>query len=186
MRESQGLTLIELMLCLSLLATLSMLSLPNFEHIVQKYRSDLVMRSVMDALTLARTTAISTNTLMTLCKSSDGLECGGQWHDGMLLFTDSNGDRTVNQDDVVRHYFTFPGSEGTLHWRAFQNRQYLQFTPQGFTRYQNGNFTYCPENLKPQLARQLILNRTARARFALDSDGDGVREDSNGKPLVCD
>lgn len=181
-----GLTLLELLICLLLLATLGTLSLPNIKDIVAQKQSDQVMRTLVDALTLARTVAISSGTLVTLCKSTDGLQCGGNWHDGVLLFSDRNGDREINQDDSVRRYFTFPDNGGNLRWRAFQNRQYLQITNQGFTRFQNGNFLYCPANKKPELARQLIINRSGRGRFALDSDGDGIREDSQGKPLVCE
>lgn len=184
--QSPGLTLLELLVCLLLVATLSAMSLPNIKDIVAHKQSDLVMRTLADAIALARTAAISGGTLVTLCKSADGMTCGGNWQDGVLLFSDRNGDRQVNQDDTIRRYFSFPDNGGTLRWRAFQNRQYLQITNQGFTRFQNGNFTYCPADKKPELARQLILNRTARGRFAVDSDGDGIREDSQGRPLICD
>lgn len=186
MATSRGTTLLELMICLLLVAVLGAVSMPDMRSALAHRQSDTIMRTLIDALAMARTAAITSGTLVTLCRSADGIQCGGEWQDGMLLFTDSNGDRKVNQEDEVRRYFTFPDADGTLRWRAFQNRQYLQITNQGFTRYQNGNFTWCPASKKPELARQLILNRTARARFALDRDGDGIREDSSGKPLVCD
>ena len=58
-------------------------------------------------------------------------------------------------------------------------------TPMGFTRDQNGNFTWCPGNGDVRLARQLIVNAAGRLREALDSDGDGVREGANGRPIGC-
>lgn len=185
-RKITGFTLLELLICLLLLALLGTLSVPGLQTLVERQRSDIIMRSLADAIAVARTTAITTGEVVTLCRSENGSECGGQWQDGALLFTDSNGDREINQEDSVRRYFTFPEADGSLRWRAFQNRQYLQFTSQGHTRHQNGSFTYCAASKKPELARQLILSRTARARFALDSDGDGIREDSAGKPLICD
>lgn len=181
-----GLTMVELLICLLLITLLGTLSIPGLQTLVEQQRSDIIMRSLADAIAFARTTAITHGGLVTMCRSEAGTECGGQWQDGVLLFTDSNGDQEINQDDSVQRYFTFPEADGSLRWRAFQNRQYLQFTSQGHTRHQNGSFTYCAANKKPELARQLILSRTARARFALDSDGDGIREDSSGKPLVCD
>lgn len=181
-----GFTLLELLICLLIVTVLGIISIPGLHNLAERQRSDSIMRSLMDAIALGKTTAITTGEPVTLCRSRNGAECGGQWQEGVLLFTDANADRQVNQDDVVKRYFTFPDADGVLTWRAFQNRQYLQFTSAGHTRNQNGSFTYCSGNRKPELARQLIVSRTARARFAIDSDGDGIREDSEGKPIVCD
>ena len=183
--SGDGFTLVELLLVLSILSILLALSLPNFQAMYAQRQADVVIRKVSKAIQLARMSAIRTGKLVTLCRSNSGVECGGQWRDGIIVFSDRNGDRKINQDDVLQQFITFPGINGSLKWRAFQNRQYLQITNQGFTRYQNGNFTYCPNNGDASLARQLIINRTARIRFAIDSDGDGIREDSRVRPISC-
>ncbi len=183
--NGDGFTLVELLLVLSILSILLGLSLPNFQTMYAQRQADVVIRKVSKAIQLARMSAIRTGKLVTLCRSDSGVECGGEWRDGIIVFSDRNGDRKINQDDVLQQLITFPGINGSLKWRAFQNRQYLQITNQGFTRYQNGNFTYCPNNGDASLARQLIINRTARIRFAIDSDGDGIREDSRGRPISC-
>jgi len=162
------------------------MSLPGLQALTEQQSGDNVMSRLASAIAFGRTTAITTGEVVTLCRSKDGKQCGGQWQEGVLLFSDSNADRKINQGDSVMRYFTFPEAQGRLSWQAFQNQQYLQFTSVGHTRNQNGSFTYCATNKKPELARQLIVSRTARARFALDSDGDGIREDSEGKPLACD
>jgi len=57
-------------------------------------------------------------------------------------------------------------------------------SPNGYTRYQNGTFTYCPkEGLK--YARAIILNAAGRMRYSKDSDNDGINEGADGKPLRC-
>lgn len=178
--------MLELLICLLVVGVLGAMSLPDLQALTEQQRGDNIMRRLASAIALGRSTAITSGEVVTLCRSKDGIQCGGQWHDGVLLFTDGNADRNINQDDSVKRYFTFPEAEGSLRWQAFQNRQYLQFTSAGHTRNQNGSFTYCPASKKPDLARQLIVSRTARARFALDKDGDGIREDSEGKPLVCE
>ena len=183
--NGDGFTLVELLLVLSILSILLGLSLPNFQAMYAQRHADTVIRKVSEAIQLARMSAIRTGKLVTLCRSDSGVEWGGQWQDGIMVFSDRNGDRKINQDDVLQQFITFPGINGSLKWRAFQNRQYLQITNQGFTRYQNGNFTYCPNNGDASLAHQLIINRTARIRFAKDSDGDGIKEDSRGRPISC-
>ena len=74
---------------------------------------------------------------------------------------------------------------GSLSFNSFGNRQYLQFDGRGVTLFQNGNFTFCPDNGDTTLIRQLILSLTGRTRMALDTDGDGVVENSQGKPVTC-
>lgn len=184
-KRDVGFTLLELLISMSILAVLLGVSLPNFGILIEQKKSDVVIRKLAQSLELAKTAAIQNASLVTLCKSLEGKECGGQWQDGVLIFTDNNGDRKINEADSIVRYINFPGLRGSIKWRAFQNRQYLQITSLGFTRYQNGNFTYCPFDGNMLLARQLIINRTARARLAMDTDGDGIRENSRGKPLSC-
>jgi type IV fimbrial biogenesis protein FimT len=180
-----GLTLIESLFVLLILSILITVGLPSFNQIIANKKADLVIGRLQQAVELGKVTAITNTKTVTLCKSDNGRGCGGNWQEGVIVFTDQNGDREVNQQDKLVRYLTFPEMDGTLSWRAFQNRQYLQFTPQGFTRYQNGSFVFCPNSKKAELARQLVINRTARARITIDSDGDGIREDSTGAPIRC-
>ncbi|NQV69901.1 MAG: type II transport protein GspH [Pseudohongiella sp.] len=180
-----GLTLLELMITLFLLSILLGVSMPEFKTLMERKKAELSIRKLAGAIELAKSSAIASSSLVTLCRSFDGAKCGGKWQDGLIIFTDSNADRKINQQDKLLHSITFPLMHGELRWRAFQNRQYLQITHLGFTRYQNGNFTYCPEDKNPKFASQLIINRTGRVRFAIDSDDDGIKEDSQGRAITC-
>lgn len=185
MRLVKAFTLIELLVTLLILSILLAIGLPSFSTLVEAKKSNDTIMRVKQAVETAKVSAIVNGRIVTLCKSQDGEKCGGSWEQGIIAFTDANADRTINQDDKLIRYFTFPEAEGSIQWRAFQNRQYLQITSQGFTKYQNGNFTYCPFNKKIYLARQLVINRTARVRHTRDSNGDGIFEDSSGKPIRC-
>lgn len=184
-RSSAGLTLLELLVALAIAAVLVGLSVPGWSELVGRKRGDLVIRRLNQAIELARISAVSYGEMVTLCRSRDGTVCGGAWHEGVVVFRDPNGDRRLAQDQQPIHYLDFGGSQGMIFWRAFGNRQYLQFTPLGFTRNQNGNFTYCPDSGDLRQARQLIVNRAGRTRRAIDSNGDGIAEDSQGRPLRC-
>lgn len=180
-----GLTLIELLVTLFVLALLLNLSTPGMLYLVRQKASEVTIKRLHLAIEVARTSAITQNSLVTLCRSSDGISCGGNWQQGVLVFADRDGDRKLEQEDNLVRYFDFPEFRGEIYWRAFQNRQYLQITPMGSTRYQNGNFTVCSRAGSLHNAQQIILNRAGRVRYATDSDGDGIREDSRGKPLRC-
>ena len=182
----KGMSLLELLITLGILSILLGISIPDFKDLVQSVSADTTLKKLATAIQLGKSTAITNRTAVTLCRSIDGITCGGSWQDGVLVFTDRNRDRIINEDDKLVRYITFPESKGHIRFRAFQNKQYLQLTSLGVTYSQNGNFTYCPFSGESKFARQLIMNRTARLRFAQDSDGDGIKEDSRGRPLSCD
>lgn len=186
MRQIGGLSVLELLVSLCVLSVLLGVSIPDYSALTQSLSGDVTLRRLATAVQLSKAAAISQRTTVTLCRSADGRDCGGTWQDGVILFTDGNRDGTLNDGDRLLRRITFPNSNGQLRYRAFQNKQYLQLSSLGITHSQNGNFTYCPASGNSQFARQLIVNRTARLRFALDSDGDGVKEDSRGRPLSCD
>ena len=159
--------------------------MPNFRDLAQSISGDVTLRKLANAIQFGKSTAIVNNSSVTLCRSDDGFVCGGHWHDGVIVFTDSNRNREIDGEDILFRHIVFPDSSGSIRFRAFQNKQYLQLTSMGTTHAQNGNFTYCPLTDDAKFTRQLIVNRTARLRFAQDSDADGIREDSRGRPLDC-
>jgi len=185
MPRKNGLSLLELLMVMALLTILAGLAAPGFQSTLDNREGELALRTLTTQLTLARTSAIEHGATVTVCPSLDGLGCSGTWSDGSIVFTDMDGDRGISEGDLLLRS-SLTGLRGRLRWRAFQNRQYLQIDPTGVMRHQSGNFTYCPPDGDARLARQLVVNATGRTRLAIDSDDDGLREDSSGQPLRCD
>lgn len=181
----QGFTLPEIITTLAIVGILSSLAAPGLQALTEQKQGETTLRTLAEHLALARSSAASYGQTVTFCRSVDGLTCSGSWSDGSIVFTDRNADRLINQDDLLLRSQITTVLTGTIAWRAFQNRQYLQIEATGFMRYQSGNFLYCPHDGDPRNALQLIVNSTGRARYAVDSNGDGIREDSSGKPLAC-
>ncbi|NKB34281.1 MAG: prepilin-type N-terminal cleavage/methylation domain-containing protein [Pseudomonadales bacterium] len=186
MGRLDGFTMLELLIALLIIGVLLGVALPDFEQTISQKRSEQTLKTLTQTIEFARIAAITSSSTVTLCKSSDGEACGGEWNNGVLVFTDSNRNRSIDDEDELLRYVSFHFARGQLRWRAFQNKPYLQMTSQGFTYYQNGNFTYCPNGNDPESIHQIIVNRLGRIRWATDSDGDGIREDSRGRPLNCD
>lgn len=184
-RKPSGFTLPDLLLCLLLLALLLNLALPGMQSTLQRQAGDALISDLARLMSFARAAAIDSGQMVTMCRSRDGTACNGQWLDGILIFTDANADRSINAEDRILRYSAFGIRAGSLLLRSFPNRQYVQFTPLGFTNKQNGSFTWCPPQGHSAFAQQLIFTQSGRARVAQDRDGDGIREDSGGMALNC-
>ncbi|MEY4642226.1 MAG: hypothetical protein RLZZ227_2220 [Pseudomonadota bacterium] len=180
----RGYTLLELLVVLALVAVFASMAIPGWGRTLQARTGEIVIHELARTMNFARAAAVTNGSIVTLCRSGDGLACNGNWEDGLLLFTDANADRIRNgADRLLRHTGRIQGS---LRLRSFPNRQYLQFTALGFTYRQNGNFTWCPPGNDVALAQQLIFSQSGRSRFARDSNGDGQLEGADGAPLVCE
>lgn len=181
---SKAFSLVELIIFIAILSISIMLATPALSDFTTKNRITTKVNTLARAIRMARETAVTMNKVVTLCRSADQQTCTGQWHEGMILFIDKNGDHLFNESDhFIAKYEAFPKGD-EIFWRAFRNKQYLQMSPIGFTRFQNGTFTYCPkEGL--EYARGIIVNAQGRLRFTSDKDGDGIDEGANGQPLRC-
>lgn len=183
---NRGFTALELCITLALICILTGLAAPPLQGFVAAKEGDKALRTLRDLIQLARSEAATNGRGATLCPSGTGIECGSQWSSGALLFLDRNFDRKVNQDDRVLRVMGDLAQHGSINWRAFGNRRYLQIDGRGFLRHQSGNFSYCDATGDPRLAHQLVVNSAGRLRIAVDSNGDGIRENSRGDPLECE
>lgn len=177
MYHHKGLTLLELMIVLSVLTILISLATPSFKDIFRKQQVDGESNILFTLVYFARSEAIKRNTVVTICKSGDATQCGGDWTNGWIVFADENkdgsrdvGDALISSGRVDENY--------TLSWSAFGSNNYIRFTSNGLTLSQNGSFKLCPSDLDVRFARAVVISKTARVRLPKDSDGNGIYEDS--------
>lgn len=182
--RQNGVTIIEVLIALAVLAVASGYVLPSFQALIKRVEATTSINWLVTHIHYARQTAITAGTTVTLCPSIDGEGCNGRWHDGMLIFTDANRNAKIDSQDAVLKW-SQSSTTGTIKWRSFRNRQYLQMTSDGMTNYQNGNFVYCSKDQDPRFSRQIVINMQGRVRKSYDSNGDGIREDRYGKSLRC-
>ena len=185
MIRPSGFTLIELLIVVAMSGILLGLALPAFHDMIERNRATTAVNWLIGSVAFTRNNALLQNTMVTLCPSINGTTCGGDWQDGSIAFTDLNADRQINGSDALLKRFVSPARNGSIRWRSFRNRRYLQMTSSGMTNHQNGNFVYCSEDRNPKFSRQIIINKPGRPRIAYDKNGDGLVEDRYGKPLRC-
>ncbi|MBK6290043.1 MAG: GspH/FimT family pseudopilin [Gammaproteobacteria bacterium] len=183
-RIAHGFTLVELLVALSILCVLLGISLPGMHDFTARNHANNSMLQLRGLLGLARQSAITMHRDVTLCGTSDGVLCAALW-DGKptLVFVDSNSNRQADLGERIVLVSELTRS-GEIRWRASGGRNYLRYRPDGGVG-EYGNFTYCPRDADPRHARQLVLSATGRPRSSVDTNGDGIVEDRDGKPLAC-
>jgi len=181
----RGFSLLELVVTLAVASMLVSLAVPVGERLVDDARANSAINDLARTIALARSAALTYQRRVKLCPGT-GNACGARnaWADGMLVFTDDDGDQRLDTDELV-----IARIRGTTHgrftWRSFRNRSELLFTAYGLTDWLNGSFLYCPDDNDSRQARMLILNTAGRTRHAQDRNRDGIREDASGRPLSC-
>lgn len=92
--KSQGLTLFELLITVSILSITLALGIPSFNEQINKSRTKTAMLTLLDAIEATRATAISHNSRATLLANNQ------QWEDGWTLFIDTDNDGKLNNDEI--------------------------------------------------------------------------------------
>jgi type IV fimbrial biogenesis protein FimT len=180
-----GFTLIETLVTLAVLSILLGSMFPSLSGMVARSRATASINWIVTAVNFTRHAAVVHRVTMTLCAPKSETKCGGAWHDGLIVFSDRNKNARIDGRDKVIAHIPSQVKQGTIKWRAFGNRQYLQMTQMGYTNFQNGNFVYCPGNLDLKFARQLVINVQGRARVVHTKNEAGYPVDRKGKVLRC-
>ncbi|GAB2584376.1 GspH/FimT family pseudopilin [Nitrincola alkalisediminis] len=91
-RHQTGLTLIEIMITLALLAIVLMIGVPSFQGFTETSRARALTNDLTSALQLARSEAIKTRSEMRVCPSVDQQTCSVtvDWSSGWILLDTTN------------------------------------------------------------------------------------------------
>ena len=181
-----GASLTEMLTALAVVAVLAGVAAPGMASLVGRGQADAAMAQMVGAIRYARHLAVTRGATATLCPGA-GAACGRRdsWHEGALVFIDSDGNGRLDAgEEIARRLPPLPRGH-RLRWRSFRNRASLSLQPNGLTNWQNGNMLLCPPDKDASKARQLIINAQGRVRLAQDTDGDGVVEGGDGRPVSC-
>lgn len=82
----KGVTLVELMVTVAIIAILASVAVPAFESVMLSSRLTSMSNDFVSAVQLARNEAIKRNTTVTLCVAGSASSCGtGGWQQGWLV-----------------------------------------------------------------------------------------------------
>jgi type IV fimbrial biogenesis protein FimT len=176
MRRSHGVTLIELVTTIGIVAILASVAGPSFSDARHNAERTSTVNSFLHGLFLARSEAIKRGEVVTVCRSSDGSTCAlsktSQWQTGWMIFVNKDRDeapqRDANEDVLLVH-------EGWSGGTISSNRGAYSFRPyqQGVV---NGTIVFCDPR-GSDYARAIIISHTGRPRVA--------QRDASNRPLRC-
>lgn len=177
----KGVTLLEMMITLAILAIVLTVVAPNMQRFLIKNRITAEINEVSGIIQYARHLAIDEQTNVVVCPSVDFLECGTNWSKPKIVFIDSNadGNRAAGEDLLVT---TSEASDSTIITGPNSSIQFLD------TGAADKAFSIqiCPLSKDATFARAISISLQGRVRVSTDSDDDGTHEDSDGTALSCD
>ena len=118
--QIQGLSLVETLVTLSILATLMTLALPSFRDIHHKWLVHKTVQSMESSLLLARSEAIKHGGNIVLYKLATSTNCKNastkeEWGCGWFLFHDLNGSGTWTSTEPKIEELALPGDVNVMH-----------------------------------------------------------------------
>jgi type IV fimbrial biogenesis protein FimT len=169
-----GITLVELITTLAIVAVLATMAAPSLRTLQLNGRRTAVVNGFLHTIFLARSEAIKRAQIVSVCRSSDGRSCesGLDWSVGWIAFVNRNRDDPPERgigEELVARVASWPG--GTI----ASNRRAYSFRPitQGVV---SGTIVFCDARGSTE-ARAIIISHTGRPRVD--------RRDAEGKPLRC-
>ena len=180
MKKSTGVTLIELMITISIAAILLAAGTPSFMKMLAKNKLEAQASDFVSGLNTARSEAVLRNVRVTMCRSSDGASCSGDWEDGWIVFDDAGanpgvvdaGENIILVNDGFDHaLYTLRGNNNV------SNR--ISFGAQGYSLGFNGQLALCFDedhdgtgDFDDENGRVTIISSSGRIRTVDPSDGD--------------
>lgn len=165
MRRISGFTLFELLITLILATLIGAMALPALTSVIERNRLTEVSNALHQALRYARSEAVSRNARVTVCKTSDGLQCAekGGYEQGWVVFIDVGVSGKLDGADIVlgvhepRSNISVSGNGPVQKYISFVGSGASQFASGAF---QAGTITLCVG----ERSGKLILSRTGRVR----------------------
>jgi len=141
-RQENGLTALELIVTMAVIAILLAAGVPAIENYALNLRMRTAMDMLVSDLAQARSHAISHNVQTVICPAAENNDCSAEaaWNDGWILFTDLNADRHKQESEpLLKH----GGTVELLNINSSDSRRSLRFYPNGTAPGSNTSILFC-------------------------------------------
>lgn len=177
-RKMAGVTLLELLVTVTILATTISLSAPLIGSAVSNNQLATTTSTLRRTVALARSEAIKRGRRVIMCLSGDLNTCNTDSAKYALVFEDIDRTGIPSTGEGLISVINLNHTTLTVSY----NRPRLAYAPTGHAAGTNGTFKVCHQNGQGEL---IIVSTLGRARQAVDYDGDGLVEKVPGDPISC-
>lgn len=139
-------SLFELIITISVLAIIACIALPSFHNFREQQEVSKIFPTLRQNIQLAKTLAASFHNQIVICSSNDAKNClNDQWAQSLIIFSDLNRNKQLDQNEPVHQRSTFDLRYGQLRWKGgTTNLNTLTFQrDNGLPRGSAGAFYYC-------------------------------------------
>ncbi|MET0231324.1 MAG: GspH/FimT family pseudopilin [Rhodanobacteraceae bacterium] len=161
--RNRGISLIETMLGLALIAIMLAAAAPAFGTLIARNEADVSRGTLVAALETARILAVSRSRHVVVCPSADQSYCGPttEWQHGWIVFSDTNHDGARDADEPVLSV-TQADTAGVAILSG-AGRKRIDFRPDGSSPGSNATFTICDARGAGN-AQSIVINNAGRLR----------------------
>lgn len=162
-RRQRGVTLIEQVMAIAIMATLAGAALPSMRRLLGRGQLQTAQTDFIGALNHTRAAAVTGRRAAVFCPSQDGQHCldDERWDHGWLLAADGDHD---NQPDGPPLYANGSYAD-RLTIRSSAGRRRVRFQPDGSAGGSNLTFVFCHRG-KTEEALSVVVANSGRVRGA--------------------
>ena len=169
---SRGLTLIEMMIVLAVLATLLSVGVPLMQSLLHNNRLRAESARFLGAINLARSEAVMRNLPVSICPSAMATtgkpQCAGTYAGGWIVFANRDKDKVVDAgtDEVLQVFEALPVGYRLTNRSGTRNAfELINYLPDG-SAHSNRTLLFCPPQGTTAQALSIVINIVGRARMA--------------------
>lgn len=162
--RSRGLSLIELLAAIALLAVLAGVGIPSLRGMLASSQLTAATNLLVTGLQRARSEALATGRHSVLCPSSNGRQCrdDSDWSGGWILYRDLN--RNSRFDPVEPLLLTQTLEAEKIRIRSNNGRRRVTYRSLGESAGANTTFVLCSQ-ATPSRGTQVIVANSGRVRL---------------------
>ena len=169
-----GFTIVELMITLAIIGIALVFASPNIATFIKNYRITTQANGLLADFQLARNNSVTQGLPVSVCASSDTANASPTcstttWSSGRIVFTDANGNGTVDAGDTLLRISEPLSGSNSLVAANLTSGGIIQFRPSGMPAGITGStiatFTLCDDRPGP-FGRVVNVSLTGRASVA--------------------
>lgn len=186
MSKYNGFTIIETLVSLAIMLSLIAIGIPNLNNFIVYTRVDNEIFTLHRLLLIARNTALTSNTKVTLCPLDVQDKCQNLWHQELSVFTDINNNKIYEpllNEQLVAHKAAIKTGDKLQYGKTRIGLTY-EATGHLVGWGQNATFSYCPQHHKDK-SRGIVVATSGRAYASAANKTNSKNIRRSGAKIKC-